>query len=35
MQKPYLLCIGHRGAMGHAHENTLSSIRNAIAMGAP
>jgi glycerophosphoryl diester phosphodiesterase len=35
MQKPYLLCIGHRGAMGHAPENTLSSIRKAIVMGAP
>lgn len=35
MQKPYLLCIGHRGAMGHAPENTLLSIRKAIAMGAP
>ena len=35
MQKPYLLCIAHRGAMGHAPENTLLSIRKAIAMGAP
>ena len=35
MLKPYLLCIGHRGAMGHAPENTLSSIRKAIMMGAP
>ncbi len=35
MQKPYLLCIGHRGAMGHAPENTLESIRKALEMGAP
>lgn len=35
MQKPYLLCIGHRGAMGHEPENTLSSIRKAIVLGAP
>jgi len=35
MQKPYLLCIGHRGAMGHAPENTLSSIRKALELGAP
>ena len=35
MQKPYLLCIGHRGAMGHAPENTLASIRKAIATGSP
>ena len=35
MQKPYLLCIGHRGAMGHEPENTLSSVRKALALGAP
>jgi len=35
MQKPHLLCIGHRGAMGHEPENTLSSIRKALALGAP
>ncbi len=35
MKKPDLLCIGHRGAMGHAPENTLASIRKAIEMGAP
>ena len=35
MQKPYLLCIGHRGAMGHAPENTLGSIRKALELGAP
>ena len=35
MQKPDLLCIGHRGAMGHAPENTLSSVRKALELGAP
>jgi glycerophosphoryl diester phosphodiesterase len=35
MQKPYLLCIGHRGAMGHEPENTLRSIRKALALGSP
>ena len=35
MLKPYMLCIAHRGAMGHAPENTLSSIRKAIEIGAP
>ncbi len=29
-----MLCIGHRGARGHAPENTLSSIRQAIMLGA-
>ncbi|WP_020396628.1 glycerophosphodiester phosphodiesterase [Thiolinea disciformis] len=33
--RPTLLCIGHRGAMGHAPENTLLSIRKALQMGAP
>ena len=33
MQKPYLLCIGHRGAMGHAPENTLNSVRKALDLG--
>ena len=28
-----LLCIGHRGAMGHAPENTLLSIRKALELG--
>ncbi|MDA1043984.1 MAG: glycerophosphodiester phosphodiesterase family protein [Verrucomicrobia bacterium] len=28
------LCIGHRGAAGHAPENTLASIRKAIQLGA-
>lgn len=26
--------IGHRGAMGHAPENTIASVRKAIALGA-
>ena len=30
-----MLCIGHRGAMGHEPENTLSSIRKALELGAP
>lgn len=30
-----LLCIGHRGAMGHAPENTLASIRKALELGVP
>jgi len=34
MQKPALLCIGHRGAMGHEPENTLRSIRKAMELGA-
>ena len=29
------LCIGHRGAMGHAPENTLLSLKKALEMGAP
>lgn len=33
--KPTLLCIGHRGAMGHAPENTIASIRKALELGAP
>lgn len=33
MQKTHLLCIGHRGAMRHAPENTLSSIRKALELG--
>lgn len=28
-----MLCIGHRGAMGHEPENTLLSIRKAITLG--
>ena len=34
MQKPNLLCIAHRGAMGHEPENTLASVRKAFALGA-
>ncbi len=34
MAKPFLLCIGHRGAMGHEPENTLRSLRKALALGA-
>lgn len=33
MQKSYLLCIGHRGALGHAPENTLESVRKALELG--
>ncbi len=29
-----LLCIAHRGAKGHAPENTLLAVRKALAMGA-
>lgn len=29
-----MLSIGHRGARGHAPENTLASVRKAIALGA-
>ncbi len=29
-----LLCIGHRGALGHEPENTLRSIRRALELGA-
>ena len=35
MAKPFLLCIGHRGAMGHEPENTLCSIRRALELGTP
>lgn len=28
-----MLCIGHRGAMGHAPENTLRSVSLALEMG--
>jgi glycerophosphoryl diester phosphodiesterase len=28
-----MLCIGHRGAMGHEPENTLLSVRKALALG--
>jgi len=33
MNKPELLCIGHRGAMGYAPENTLASVRKALELG--
>jgi glycerophosphoryl diester phosphodiesterase len=29
-----MLCIGHRGARGHAPENTLASVRMACTLGA-
>jgi glycerophosphoryl diester phosphodiesterase len=32
--KSNLLCFGHRGAMGHAPENTLLSVERALALGA-
>jgi len=35
MEIKKLLCIGHRGAMGHAPENTLASIRKALEFGVP
>lgn len=35
MEKPFLLCIGHRGAMGYEPENTLRSIGRALELGAP
>jgi len=35
MNPQRLLCIGHRGACGHAPENTLASIRKALELGAP
>jgi len=34
MNKNGLLCIGHRGAMGHAPENTLLSFKKALELGA-
>jgi glycerophosphoryl diester phosphodiesterase len=35
MNNKELLCIGHRGAMGHAPENTLLSIGKALELGSP
>ena len=35
MNTKQLLCIGHRGAMGHAPENTLASFRKALELGVP
>lgn len=29
-----LICFGHRGAMGHAPENTLLSVETALGLGA-
>jgi len=29
-----ILCIGHRGAAGHAPENTVAAIREGISLGA-
>lgn len=31
--QPPLICIGHRGAAGHEPENTLRSVRRALALG--
>ena len=33
-RKPFTV-IGHRGARGHAPENTLESFDRALALGAP
>ncbi|PLX92334.1 MAG: glycerophosphodiester phosphodiesterase [Desulfuromonas sp.] len=30
-----MLCFAHRGARGHAPENTLSAMRTALELGAP
>ncbi len=30
-----MLCIGHRGAKGHAPENTIRSVKKAMEFGAP
>ena len=29
-----MLCFGHRGACGHAPENTVGGVRKAIELGA-
>jgi glycerophosphoryl diester phosphodiesterase len=34
MKVPRLFCFGHRGARGHEPENTLRSVRRALALGA-
>jgi len=35
MEERRLLCIGHRGATGHAPENTLASFKKALELGTP
>ena len=35
MPKDEFICIGHRGASGHAPENTLKAFERAIDMGCP
>ena len=35
MSQDNFLCIGHRGASGHAPENTLKAFELAITMGCP
>ncbi len=30
-----MLCIAHRGARGHAPENTIAAIKKALELGAP
>lgn len=35
MTQTSFICIGHRGASGHAPENTLKSFKLAIEMGCP
>ena len=34
MKTNRLFCFGHRGARGHEPENTLRSVRKALALGA-
>jgi glycerophosphoryl diester phosphodiesterase len=34
IDKPELLCLAHRGAMGHKPENTLAAVSEAINLGA-
>ena len=34
MSQPRLFCFGHRGARGHAPENTLTSVQQALDLGA-
>ena len=35
MNTKRFICIGHRGAMGHAPENTLASFQKALELGTP